>query len=459
VAQPEVFRHYLRLSQQTLGAAIGIDIGQGTATMKFNPPVNEAIIRACGLADRHPLSDDRDIQGLLGLIHEFERMLCEITGMARFSFQPGGGTHGIYANACMMRAYHAERGEGHRDEVITTVYSHPSDAAAPATAGYRVVTVYPGPRGYVEAEAVRAAASQRTAGLMITNPEDLGIFNPEIGEIVAAVHAVGGLCAYDWANANGLLGVLRPGDGGFDMCQVNLHKTFGSPHASGGLACGAIGVSEALAPYLPVPLVERRRDRYRLVTDCAATIGKVRAYHGVIGAVVRSYAWVRALGAEGLLAAAETAVLNNNYLMRELSKLDGIEPAYAATNLDPRIEQTRYSLAELADETGVGTADLSRRTGDFGVSGYFSSHHPWIIREPASLEPTETPSRVDLDAYVAIMARTFDEARTDPERVRASPERAPSHLIDDSSLDDPEAWALTWRAHLRKTASRGAEVA
>jgi glycine dehydrogenase subunit 2 len=334
IAQPEVFRHFLRLSQETLGAAVGVDIGQGTATMKFSPPAHEALVQASGLVDLHPLADDRDLQGLLGIVHRFEQMLCEISGMAGFSFQPGGGTHGIYANACIMRAYHAERGED-RDEILTTVYSHPADAAAPATAGYRVVTIYPGEQGYIELDAVRAAVSERTAGLMIANPEDTGIFNPHIEEIVSAVHDAGGLCAYDWANANGLIGIVRAADAGFDLCQLNLHKTFASPHASGGLACGAIGVSPSLVPFLPSPRVSRSAAGYRLDHDCPRAIGTVRAFHGVIGTVLRSYAWVASLGADGLRRVAESAVLNNNYLAHRLGELGAFEPAYAGANRAP----------------------------------------------------------------------------------------------------------------------------
>jgi glycine dehydrogenase subunit 2 len=457
IAQPEVFRHFLRLSQETLGAAVGVDIGQGTATMKYSPPAHEGLIRASGLVDIHPLTDERDIQGLLGLVHSFDQMLCEISGMARFSFQPGGGTHGIYANACIMRAYHAQRGE-ERDEILTTVYSHPADAAAPATAGYRVITVYPGPRGYVEREAVEGVLSERTAGLMIANPEDTGIFNPEIDAIVAAVHEAGGLCAYDWANANGLLGIMRAADAGFDLCQLNLHKTFGSPHASGGLACGAIGASAALAPFLPMPLVARTDGGYHLERDGRLSIGAVRAFHGIVGTVLRSYAWVAALGADGLRRVAESAVLNNNYLAHRLSELGVFEPAYTAENPAPRLEQIRYSLAALAEETGVGTEAVARRSADHGVTGFFSSHHPWLVPEPATLEPTETPTRADLDSYAEALASVVAEARANPAGVHGAPERCAIHVIDEAPLDDPATWAVTWRAHLRNKRARKVHV-
>jgi glycine dehydrogenase subunit 2 len=450
IAQPDVLRHFLRLSQETLGGAIGGDIGQGTTTLKYNPPVNEAIVRAAGLVDAHPLAEAAAIQGTLEIVHRFEAMLREISGFERFSFQPGGGTHGIYANARIIHAYHASRGDDARDEILTTVFSHPSDAAAPATAGFKVLTVHPGERGYVEPEAVRAMVSERTAGLMIANPEDTGIFNPRIDEIVAIVHEAGGLCAHDWANANGVLGVYRAADAGFDLCQFNLHKTFGSPHSSGGFACGAIGTTAELAPYLPAPLVVRDGDAYAIEDAGPLSIDRVRAFHGVVGTVVRAYAWVRALGPDGLRAVAEAAVLNSNYLTMRLAALGVVEPSYVEANPQPRLEQVRYSLQALMEETGVGTEDVARRSGDFGVAGYFPSHHPWVVPEPATLEPTESASKDDLDAYAEIIAEIVAEARRDPERVRAAPERGPIHRVDEASLNDPERWALTWRAHVRR---------
>jgi glycine dehydrogenase subunit 2 len=412
--------------------------------------VNEELVRSPKVAELHPSQDDETVQGILEVMHAFEQMLCEISGLDRFTFQPGGGSQAVYANACMMRAYHAARGEAHRDEIVTTVFSHPCDGAGPATAGYKLVTLYPSEKGYPELAAVKAAVSERTAGLMITNPEDTGIFNPHIDEIVEIVHEAGGLCHYDQANANGILGVTRARESGFDLCQFNLHKTFSSPHGSMGLPCGASGVTSELARFLPAPTVEFDGSGYYLDYERPEAIEKLRAFHGVPATVVRSYAWVLALGAEGLREVAEVAVLNNNYLASRLASVPGVDVSYADGNSDPRLEQIRYSLAKLQEDTGIGTLDVARRTSDFGVSTYFPSHEPWLVAEPATLEPAESYSRADLDTYAEIMRQVAEEAYADPELVRSSPHRSTVHRMDPSGLDDPRRWALTWRAHLRK---------
>lgn len=459
LSQPQVLRHYLRLSQETLGADVNIHLGLGTCTMKYSPKVNEELIRSPNVAALHPLQDDGTVQGMLEILHRFERMLCEISGMSRFTLQPGGGSQAVYANARMMRAYHAARGEGERDEIVTTIFSHPCDGAAPATAGYKVVTVYAGEKGYPEPDAIKAAVSERTAGLMITNPEDTGLFNPHIEEIVEIVHEAGGLCHYDQANANGILGITRARDAGFDLCQFNLHKTFSSPHCSMGMPCGASGVTDELAPFLPAPTVEFDGSGYFLDYDRPQSVGKIRSFHGVPATVVRSFAWVLSLGAEGLREVAEVAVLNNNYLAKRLSEVRGLEVSFADSNADHRLEQIRYSLEKLHEETGVGTLDVGRRTADFGVASYFPSHEPWVVPEPVTLEPSESYSRADLDEYAEIMAEISREAYEEPETVLGAPYRSTVHQMDQAPHDDPERWALTWRAYLRKSGRRPAEQA
>jgi glycine dehydrogenase subunit 2 len=450
ISQPRLRKHFLRLSQETMGAAIGVDIGQGTATMKYSPPILDRLARQ--IRPIHPLAPDETVQGLLELVSRFEQVLCALSGLDRFSFQPGGGTHGIYANACIIRAWHARRGEPERDEILTTLHSHPADAAAPATAGFRIVTVPPAATGYPSADDVRALVGPRTAGLMVANPEDTGLFNPAIDEIVDAVHKAGGLCAYDQANANGMLAVARAADAGFDLCQFNLHKTFGSPHGCGGLACGAIGVRAELAPFLPAPTIERAPDgRFYLDHDRPLSAARVRAFHGAIDTVVRAYAWVMSLGPDGLRKVAETAVLNNNYLSARLRELAGVEVSFdgSGTSL-PRLEQIRYSLAQVRERTGMGTEAISRRTADHGVAGFFPGHHPWTVSEPMTLEPTESPSRAELDDYVRILEQVLAEAEAEPGEVERAPQRSAIHRIDDAALDDPSRWALTWRAYLRK---------
>lgn len=450
LSQPAVLRHYLRLSQETLGQDVNIHLGLGTCTMKYSPKVNEALVRSHRVADLHPYQDDDTVQGLLEALHRFEQILCEISGMDRFTFQPGGGSQAVYANARMIAAALQARGESHRDEIITTVFSHPCDGAGPATAGFRLVTLHPGDDGLPSIEALKAAISERTAGLMIANPEDTGLFNPEIDRMVELVHAAGGICHYDQANANGILGITRARDAGFDLCQFNLHKTFSSPHASMGMPVGASGVTAELAPYLPAPTVEFDGSRYFLDHDRPASIGKVRQFHGVPASVVRSYAWVLALGAEGLREVAEIAVLNNNYLAKRLEGVPGLEVSYAAVNDTHRLEQIRYSWRQLEEDTGLTTLDLARRTGDFGVSQYFPSHEPWLVESPMTLEPAETVSRGDLDAYAEIIARVAREAYEEPETVRTAPHNSTVHYLDPAPMDDPDRWALTWAAWRRK---------
>jgi glycine dehydrogenase subunit 2 len=450
LSQQRVLRHYMRLSQEPLGNDVNIHLGLGTCTMKYSPKVNEELVRSHKVTDLHPLQDEDTVQGMLEVLYRFEQMLCEISGLQRFTFQPAGGSQGVYANARMIRAYHAGRGEADRDEIITTIFSHPCDGAGPATAGYKVITVYAGEDGYPEPDAIRRAVSERTAGLMITNPEDTGLFNPHIDEIVQIVHDAGGLCHYDQANANGILGITRAGDAGFDLCQFNLHKTFSSPHCSMGMPVGACGVSAELAPFLPTPTVEYDGSRYRLEYDRPQSVGKIRSFHGVPATVVRSFAWVLSLGAEGLREVAQTAVLNNNYLASRLADVPGLAVSFADANPARRLEQIRYSLAKLQEDTGVGTLDVGRRTTDFGVATYFASHEPWVVPEPMTLEPSESYSRADLDEYAEIIATVAREAYDTPETVLSSPHRSTVHKLDLEPHDDPARWALTWRAYQRK---------
>ncbi len=449
VSQVRLRKHFLRLSQQTMGAAVGVDIGQGTATMKYSPPVLDRISRR--LADLHPLQNPATIRGLLDIVLRFERVLCAISGLDRFSFQPGGGTHGIYANARIIRAWHEHNGEGHRDEIITTLHSHSADAAAPRLAGFRIINLDPGPTGLPTVDDMRAVISDRTAGFVVVNPEDTGLFNSAIADLVAVVHEAGGLCAYDQANANGMLGITRAADAGFDLCQFNLHKTFGSPHGAGGLACGAIGVRTALAPFLPSPTIERDGDGVPYLDFARElSIGKMRAFYGAIDTVVRSYAWSLAQGAEGLRSVAETAVMNSNYLATRLRDDLGIDASFIEHSSLPRLEQVRYSLEAVLAGTGHGSEAISRRTVDFGVSGYFPGHHPWTVPEPMTLEPTESATRAEIDAYVEMLREVLREAHENPVRIVASPESTAIHLVDEASLDDPTRWALTWRVYLRK---------
>ena len=447
LSQLHVVRHYTRLSQENLGADLNIDVGQGTCTMKYSPKVNDRFARDPRIADLHPLQDLSTVQGVLEIAWRLERLLAEISGMDRVTLQPGAGSAAIWTNVSMIRAYHASRGDTARDEVVTTIFSHPSNAACAKVAGYKVITLYPDADGYPDLDALRAAVSDRTAALLITNPEDTGIFNPRIEDFVRVVHEAGGLACYDQANANGLLGVTRARDTGFDLCHFNLHKTFSTPHACGGPGAGACGVTSELARFLPRPTVEFDGSAYRLDDDRPESIGKVRPWYGVVPNLVRAYAWIMSLGAEGLREVAEIAVLNNNYLMQRVLEIRGLSAPFAAGKR--RIEQVRYSWDEMTRETGVHSEEVGFRAADFGAH-YWTSHHPFVVPEPMTLEPTESYSRADLDEYAAILRTIAAEAYADPAFVHGAPYQSTIHRIDHEPLDDPERWAVTWRAYRRK---------
>jgi glycine dehydrogenase subunit 2 len=349
-----------------------------------------------------------------------------------------------------MRAYLAERGElPQRNEMLTTIFSHPCDAATPAVAGFTVISVMPDANGYPDLEAVKAAVSERTAGLFITNPEDTGIYNPRIDEYVKVVHDAGGLCFTDQANANGILGIARARDAGFDACHFNLHKTFSSPHGCEGPATGVYLVSDKLARFLPVPVVTFDGRKYHLDYDRPSSIGKVRGFLGTWMGVIRAYAWIRSLGPEGLREVAEISVLNNNYLDKMLLKIRGVTRPYAEGHR--RLDQVRYSLERMKEETGVGTEEVRDRMVDFGVQGYWMSHHPWVVPEPFTPEPCETYSKDDLDEWAAVIKKVSDEAYENAKLVKSAPHKQPiAKMKRLEALEDPEQWAFTWRAYQRK---------
>lgn len=448
LSQLEVLRHFIRLSEETLGVDNSIALGLGTCTMKYSPKVNDTFVRWAQVAEVHPLQDEGTFQGLLEITWRLEQFLKAISGMDRISLQPSAGGAAIYANSAIIRAYHASRGESlQRDEIITTLWTHPTNAAVQPLNGFRVITLRPEADGLPTPDALRAAVSDRTAGLFIANPEDSGLFNPRIAEFTSIVHAAGGLCAYDQANANGILGITTARDADFDLCHFNLHKTFSTPHAGGGPGAAAMCVTDELAPFLPTPTVERDGNRYFLDYDRPESIGKIRPFYGTTPNIVRAYAWIVAMGAEGLREAAEVAVLNNNYLAAKLLDIPGCSAPF-----DPGrypIEQVRLGWGELERETGVTSADIGRRAADFGVH-YWLSHEPWIVAEPFTPEPTESTPRADLDEFAAIMAHIAVEARTNPALVRTAPHSSSVHRIEPWFHDRPERWALTWRAMQRK---------
>lgn len=456
LSQPQVLRHYLHLSQENLGMEVNIEIGTGTATMKYSPKVHEVLVRLPQMTEIHPHQDERTIQGILEMIYQLDLFLREISGLDSFIFQPSGGSLATFTNACLFRALHASRGESaQRDEIITTIFSHPCNAATAKAAGFKVITLMPNEKGYPDIEALRSVCSRRTAGMMITNPEDTGIYNPKIKAFTEAVHAVGGLCFYDQANANGVLGITRAKEAGFDACHFNLHKTFSSPHGSFGPGCAGYGVTEELSKFLPVPVVIFDGKKYHLDYDRPNSIGKMREFFGNIPAVVRAYAWIRSLGAEGLLEASQVSVINNNYLSKLLLEIPGVVRYYDENIF--RLELTRFSWQKLMEDTGCGTDDVRRRMIDYGLQGHFMSHYPWIVPEPFTPEPCETYSKKDIEYFAEVLKQISKEAYTNPELVRTAPHNATTHKPNTAPLNDPKKWAMTWRAFLKKRKNLKAE--
>ena len=451
LSEPEVVRHFIRLSQETFGVDSGINVGVGTCTMKYSPRVNEALVRSPKLTELHPLQDERDVQGILELMYRFEGMLCEISGMDAFSLQPRGGAHAVFTNARIIDSYLKDRGEREgKDEIITTVLSHPCNGASPAAAGFRVRTVYPDMgTGIPDIEAFKEIVSKRTAGLMITDPYDTGVFDTNLGEYIKIVHEVGGLVAIDQANLNSVLGRLRIGDLGADLCQFNLHKSFSTPHASGGPGCSPIGVKQELAAYLPAPIIQRDPTGFHLSYDRPKSIGKVAEFYGVVPNVVRAYGWVRSMGAEGLLETSAAAVINDNYLIKKLSGIKGVTLPWSDT-FPTRLQEARFSLETLKRETGIGIEELNRRLVDYGVQRLFPGHEPWIVPEPFTPEPSESSPKEDLDRFADIMREVCQEAYSDKGVFRDAPHNCSIHRVDSKTATDPGRWALTWRAYRRK---------
>src|SRR6266404_7900035 len=372
LSEPEVQRHYLHLSQETLGM-MGISLF-GTCTMKYNSRLSEAVAGRPDLAELHPYQPEESLQGILEIIHSFDLILRELSGMDQFVFQAGGGADAAYTNCCVTRAYHQARGElGRRDEIITSIQAHPCNSATSAAAGFKVVTLPVEENGYPSLEALEAAVSDRTAALLIGNPDDMGIYNPEIREWTRIVHEAGGLCFYDHANFNGVMGKLRARDLGFDACMYMLHKTFGAPKGGGGPAVGAYGCSAKLAPFLPAPVIAREGERYRLDRDRPDAAGKVREFWGNVPQLVYAYTWSRAMGAEGISLAADISVLANNYMEKRLLEIPGVSKSHPHLTA-PRLEMTRYSLEAMELDTGFTVVDVQNRMVDFGIDAFWLSH-------------------------------------------------------------------------------------
>jgi len=423
VSEVDVVRHFTQLSR--LNHGVDVDFYPlGSCTMKYNPKVNEEAARLPGIAQTHPLQPAETVQGNLKLLHTMERWLCEITGMDRMTFQPAAGAHGELTGILIIRAYHESRGDTARRKVIVPDSAHGTNPATAAMAGCEVVTVKSAPDGSVDLEALRQVVGPDTAALMMTNPSTLGLFDPHVQEIAQIVHEAGGLVYYDGANMNAIMGYARPGDMGFDVVHLNLHKTFSTPHGGGGPGSGPVGVKEFLAPFLPVPTVEVKDGQYYFDWDRPQSIGKVTGFWGNFGVVARAFAYVLACGPE-LKQVSEYAVLNANYVMAHLRK-------YFDLPVDRYcMHECVLSAHTLKQETGVKTLDIAKALLDEGIHPP-TIYFPLIVDEAMMIEPTETEDKATLDRFIQAMIRIYNEAKTDPEKVKGAPYKTAVGRLDEA---------------------------
>jgi glycine dehydrogenase subunit 2 len=438
VSEPEIVRHYNRLSKRNFDLDTGF-YPLGSCTMKHNPKLHERVAALPGHAKLHPLQDPRRAQGALELMWRLQEALSEIAGLPHVSLQPSAGSHGELAGVLLTRAFHEDRGE-RRTKVLTPDSAHGTNPATVTMAGYDVVKVGTDERGNVDLEDLRAKATDDVACLMLTNPSTLGLFEPGIEQIARIVHDIGATLYYDGANLNAIMGICRPGDMGFDIVHFNLHKSFTQPHGGGGPGAGPIAVSERIEPFLPRPQVVRREPsgngssaslRYDLDYDRPKSIGRLRGFQGNYGVFVRSYAYIRSLGAAGLRDVSEVAVLNANYLLARL-RAEGVLEYLPAAYERSCMHEFVLSGAPMKRELQIRTLDLAKRLLDHGVhppTVYF----PLIVDEAVLIEPTETETKETLDRFAETLAAILREAREDPEIARGAPYTTPVRRLDEAA--------------------------
>jgi len=424
IAEPQVARHYTRLSQLNHAVETGF-YPLGSCTMKYNPKLNDELAALPGFADLHPYQEESDLQGILRLLYEVEQALVEITGMSRATLQPAAGAHGELAGILMIKAYQRDHDGADRDTVIVPDSAHGTNLASAAMAGYRVVEIPSSPRGLVDLSTLSSNLSERTAAIMLTNPNTLGLFEEDILEISRLAHEAGALCYYDGANLNAIMGKARPGDMGMDVVHVNLHKTFSTPHGGGGPGAGPVAVAAALEPYLPLPLVRysQPEDIYRLDYDRPHSVGRIKGFYGNIGVIIRAYVYLLRMGGDGLTRASEDAVLAANYLRVRLR--DRYTVPYDRSCMH------EFVLSAAAHARRGGTAqNIAKRILDFGMYAP-TIYFPLIVPEALMVEPTETEDLPTLDTFVEVMERIDLELRENPEIVRRAPHTTPVRRPDE----------------------------
>jgi glycine dehydrogenase subunit 2 len=422
LAELDVVRHFTRLSQWNYGIDSGF-VPLGSCTMKYNPKVNESVARLPGLALAHPAAGEDALQGVLALACELEAALAEISGLDRVTLQPAAGAQGEFVAVRMISAYHRARGETGRTRVLIPDTAHGTNPASAALNGLDVVEVKSGPDGIVHPEALRALCDERTAALMLTNPNTLGLFETHVEKLAEVVHAAGGLVYLDGANMNALLGIAKPGHMGVDAMHFNLHKTFSTPHGGGGPGSGPVAVRNVLAPFLPVPVIRREGARYRLDDEFPHSIGRIHSWYGNAGIWLRALAYIRTLGADGLAEVSERAILNANYVLESLR--DVYDVPHARRVMHECVLTDRRQNAH-----GVTTADIAKRLMDYGYHPP-TIYFPLVVAGALMIEPTECESQETLDGFVEAMRSIAREAETEPSLVTGAPERPIVRRLDE----------------------------
>ncbi|HEX7013007.1 MAG TPA: aminomethyl-transferring glycine dehydrogenase subunit GcvPB [Steroidobacteraceae bacterium] len=427
VSELQALRHYTRLSQ--LNFSIDTHFYPlGSCTMKYNPRACHDLAMLPEFLGRHPLAPSSSSQGFLACLYELQEMLKEVTGMKGVSLTPMAGAQGEFAGVAMIRAYHRSRGDLERTEIIVPDAAHGTNPATATMCGCTVIEVPSLPDGDIDLEALAKVVGPKTAGIMLTNPSTLGVFERRIVEVARIVHQAGGLLYYDGANLNAILGKVRPGDMGFDVIHMNLHKTFSTPHGGGGPGSGAVGVGQRLLPFLPVPLVGEENGRYRWLDerDVPQTIGRLSAFMGNAGVLLRAYVYMRMLGREGMQRVAEYAALNANYLLARLTKA-GFDAAYPGRRAS---HEFIITLKRQARELDVNAMDFAKRLLDYGFHAP-TTYFPLLVPECLLIEPTETEAKEELDRFVEAMVAIQREAEQTPEKVKGAPYTLPVRRLDD----------------------------
>lgn len=424
VSELDLIRHYTALSNRNYGVDSGF-YPLGSCTMKYNPKINEDVARLEGFSHIHPYQDPKTVQGAMEMMYDLQTSLAEITGMDEVSLQPAAGAQGEWSGLMMIKAFHEANGDYNRTKVIVPDSAHGTNPASASVAGFEAITVQSNEQGLVDLEDLKRVVDEQTAALMLTNPNTLGLFETEIVKMAEIVHDAGGKLYYDGANLNAIMGYARPGDMGFDVVHLNLHKTFTGPHGGGGPGSGPIGVRKELTPFMPIPTVTKKGDLYVFDDKRPQSIGRVKPYYGNFGIYLRAYTYVRTMGAEGLKKASEYAVLNANYMMRKLEQ-------YYDLPFTQHCKHEFVISGKRQRQLGVRTLDIAKRLLDFGYHPP-TIYFPLNVEEAMMIEPTETESKETLDDFVDTMVKISEEVKRNPEIVQEAPHETVVRRMDETT--------------------------